>query len=427
MRKLWGSIAHTSGAKAYSLVVGLAILSITARFLGPEGRGQVAVVMTWIGMFCTFSYLSLGQVALHLISDDSKNEFIGNLLSSLIVMTVILTSICWLVAIGMYCYIPNNAFKNLPPLALLVGFITLPFMIWEQYGSVLLMGIDKVRLYNRYQIIGRTASVIAVILLTGIFSAGVPGVIGANLLGQSIVALGTIAFLIKYVHERGLSFKLKKSDTIRLLSGGFKLHFNAIGYFLFTSANVLILNEYHGAGQTAYFQLATSLLGVLMIIPQSASMVIYGKVTSLGPDRAWPYNRNLLLQTTIIMIGLSVIAAVVAPWGIVLLAGDAFEPAVQLFQWMLFGLIGMSFSAVMAPQWILRGYFWQAAGLTFLVGVINLAANFWLIPPYGMDGAVYAFLGTYVISIFGNGGMALHCEKKYRRHKLNKKEGGLYV
>jgi O-antigen/teichoic acid export membrane protein len=75
----------------------------------------------------------------------------------------------------------------------------------------------------------------------------------------------------------------------------------------------------------------------------------------------------------------------------------------------------MTFSTVMAPQWIGRGYFWQAAGLTILVGVINLAANFLLIPQYGMWGAIYAFLATYAFAVVANGAMAFWCQLQGRR------------
>jgi len=254
-----------------------------------------------------------------------------------------------------------------------------------------------------------------VLALVGGLGLGVIGVLEASLLGQVIVALGGIGFLVKFARDKGLACWPERNEIKALLSGGAKLHLNAIGTFLFTSVNVLILNSYHGAEQTGYFQLATQLLSVLMIIPQAASMVIFGKVSSLGPNGAWPDNRRLLIQITLGMIALSAIAAVLAPWSITLLAGEAFKPAVEPFQWMLLGLIGMTFSTVMAPQWIGRGYFWQAAGLTFLVGGINLAANFWLIPLYGMQGAVYAFLGTYLFSMFGNGAMAWHCQSNYRK------------
>ena len=414
LRELWINIAHTSGAKIYSLLIGVFTLSLTARLLGPEGRGQVATITTWVGMFSTFAYLSLGQVALHRMADDREQKRFGKLLGSLLLLTIVLTLAGWLAALGMYEYNPEGAFKGLPIVSLLVGFLALPFMIWEQYGSSLLMGLERIHIYNRYQVIGRTLSVAALFALVSILGFGVVGVLEANLLGQIIVAMGGIGFLFVFAREKGLACRPNKNEIKALLAGGAKLHLNAIGTFLFTSVNILILNNYHGAEQTGYFQLATQLLGVLMIIPQAASMVIYGKVTTLGPNSAWPDNKRLLLQISLGMIVLSAIAAVLAPWGIILLAGAAFQPAVQPFQWMLLGLVGMTFSTVMAPQWIGRGYFLQAAGLTFLVGAINLVANFWLIPLYGMQGAVYAFLGTYAFSIIGNGAMAWHCQCQYK-------------
>lgn len=410
MKQLWANIAHTSGAKVYSLLVGLMTLSITARLLGPEGRGQVAVITTWVSMFCTFAYLSLGQVALHRMADDPERRKFGHLLGSMVLLSVLLSFAGWLVAAGLYAYNPNGAFKGLPATELLVGFIALPFMVWEQYGSSLLMGLDRIRTYNRSQVFGRTINIVAVMTLVAGLGLGVSGVLISNLLGQMIAAVGGIGTLLVCVRQKGSVCKPEISEIKALLLGGAKLHLNAIGTFLFTTANVLILNNYHGAEETGYFQMATQLLGMLMIIPSAASMVIYGKVASLGPNGAWPDNKRLLIQITLGMMAISAFAAVLAPWGITLLAGEKFLPAAEPFQWMLLGLIGMTFSTVMAPQWIGRGYFWQAAGLTFLVGVINLAANFWLIPPYGINGAIYAFLGTYLFSVVGNGAMAMHCQ-----------------
>ena len=416
MRELWVNIAHTSGAKVYSLLIGILTLFLTARMLGPEGRGQVAAITTWVGMFSTFAYLSLGQVALHRMSTDHTQQRFGKLLGSLLFMAAMLTLAGWAVALGMYLVNPDlGIFKGLSPYLPVVGFLALPFMIWEQYGGSLLMGLERVRIYNRYQVIGRTITVAAVFVLVGGLGLGVAGVLEASLAGQVIVAVGGIGFLFAYARSKGLSCRADMSEIKALLVGGGKLHLNAIGAFLFTSVNILILNNYHGAEQTGYFQLATQLLGVLLIIPQAASMVISGKVTRLGPNAAWPHNRRLLFQITLGMIALSAFAAALAPWGITLLAGAAFQPAVEPFQWMLLGVAGMTFSTVMAPQWIGRGYFWQAAGLTFLVGIINLSANIWLIPQHGIRGAVYVFIGTYAFAFLSNGAMAWHCEMQYKK------------
>lgn len=414
MRELWRNIAHTSGAKIYSMLVGVFTLFLTARLLGPEGRGQVAIITTWVTMFCTFAYLSLGQVALHRMAEDRDQKYFGSLLGSLLLMAALLTLVGWLVAFGIYRWNPEGPFKGLGAFPLVLGFLALPFMIWERYGSSLLMGLERILIYNRYQIIGRTVSVAVLMVLVGGYGLGIAGVLEANLLGQVIVAIGGIKFLVTFARNKGLNCHPNKNEINALLSGSAKLHLNAIGAFLLNSANILILNHYHGAEQTGYFQLAVQLVGVLMLIPQAACMVIYGQVTRLGPNKAWSMNKSLLLQTTIGMMALSGVAAFFAPLALTLLAGEQFRPAVEPFQWMLLGLVGMTFSTVMTPQWISRGYFLQAAGLTFLIGGINLAGNFWLIPEQGIWGAVYVFLATYAFSIVGNGAMALHCEFESR-------------
>ncbi len=411
MRELWNNILHTSGARIYSVAIGILVLFLTARLLGPEGRGHVAAIQTWVNLFSTFAGLSLGQVALNRMASDPGHLRIGQLLGSLLLLTFVVTLLGWSVALIMILINPETAFKGLPSIALLIGFLALPLMIWEQYGSSLLIGLERIHTYNRSQIIGRTLSVFAVFILVAGLGLGVTGVMQANLLGQTIAALGGLGFLIKFSHEKGKHCRPKQSEIKALLSGGAKLHLNAIGTFLFASANVLILSYYHGAEQTGYFQLAVQLISVFMIAPQAASMVIFGKVTRLGPNGAWVDNKRLLIQMVFVMIVLSAIASITAPWVIPILVGNSFEPSIQLFQWMLLGLVGMTFSSMMAPQWIGRGYFILAAGITFSVGIVNLVASFYLIPTYGAMGAVYTHLFTYSLSIVGNGMMFLHCQK----------------
>lgn len=415
MRELWGTIAHTSGAKVYSLLVGLLSLFITARLLGPEGRGQVATINTWVLLFGTLGGLSLGQVALHRMAADASKARFGILLNSLVVLAIALTAISWVIAFGMYHFNPNGAFKGLATGALLIGFLSVPFIIWESYGSSLLIGLDRLRTYNRYQIFGRSMSVLAIVVLVWQLNLGVSGAIWAGLLGQVVVAMGGIGSIRAYVSDKRLERRVDTKEIAALLEGGVKLHLNTVGVFLYSSASVLVLNHFHGAEQAGYLQLATQLFNMLVIVPQAASMAMFGTVTNLGPDRAWPQNLRLLAQVSAGMFLLGGLAWLLAPALLTLMIGEEFRPAVDLFQLMLLGLIGITFSTVMAPQWIGRGYFTQTAILTLVVGATNFGANLLLVPKHGARGAVFAFLSTYAVSIVVNGLMAWHCQTEFKR------------
>ena len=418
MRQLWATVLHTSGAKIYSMAIGMLVLFATARLLGPEGRGHLAAVMAWVGLFSTFAYLSLDQVALHRLSQDLQRQRFAPLFGSLLLLAVVLTLLAWLCAATLYAVQPDGAFKGLSQWVLLAAFIGLPFMVWEHYASGLLAGLERVRLYNRALVVGRTVTMVAVLAFVGVLDWGVPGAVLGSTLGQVVVALGGIGFLVAHARQGGRRIGPDRQEVRALLSGAGKLHLNAIGTYLFASANILILNYYRSPEEVGQFQLAQQLLAMLMVLPQAASTVLFGRVASLGPAQAWQENKRMLVQVSAMMLAVAAAAALLAGWAIPLLAGPAFAPAVEPFRWMLVGLAGTTFSALMAPQWIGRGYFWQAATVTFAIGCVNLAGNLWLIPSHGMDGAVAVFVATYLVTLAVNLAMAWHCEARDKRVAL---------
>src|SRR4051812_45083101 len=98
MRDLWRSIGLTSGARIYSVAAGTAGVVITARALGPEGRGTIATAVTWSLLFATVGYLSLGQVAIHRATGRNSSQWLGPTLGVLLAMAAAVTVLGWLVA-----------------------------------------------------------------------------------------------------------------------------------------------------------------------------------------------------------------------------------------------------------------------------------------------------------------------------------------
>jgi O-antigen/teichoic acid export membrane protein len=409
MRDLWRSIGFTSGARIYSLLAGFVGLVITARALGPEGRGVVATAVTWSLLFATIGYLSLGQVAVHRAAGKKPEEWLGTTLGALLLIAGLVTLGGWTTAGVLYAATDGDAFGNIPLYALVLGFLTLPFLVWEQYGSLLLMSLNRINVYNRAEIVGRTAGIVLIVVLVAMAGAGVSGALIALVLAQVIVAAGGIRYLIR---RAGPTLRITRSTVREMLAGGVKLHLNAVGSFLFMSVAVLIVQNVRGSAETGAFQAAVQLIGVTLIIPQSAALVLYGEVARLGPDAAWRSNRTVIARLMPSMLVVAGVAALVAPVLIPLVLGEDFKSAVPVFQLLTVTLLGQTFSALMAPQWIGRGLFWQASVLTVATGVANVIATFLLVDAYGMKGAAYSLIGVSVILLAGNSLMAVWVSRR---------------
>jgi O-antigen/teichoic acid export membrane protein len=412
MRELWRSIGFTSGARIYSVATGALGLVITARTLGPDGRGTVAAAFTWTALFSTVGYLSLGQVANHRATGKPTDEWLPRVLPALVAMTAIVTVAGWVVAALLYLFSGGHAFGEMPVYALVLAFATLPFLIWEQYGSWLLVAVGKISFYNRREVAGRTLGLILIALLVGLAGAGVAGALVALLISQAVVAAAGLGYLRRLVAGR---VWFDRAFLRGMVLDGMKLHLNAVGTFLYLEGAILVVQAARGPSETGPFQVAVQLLTVAFLIPQATSMVLFGEVTRLGPNGAWPSNRRVLFILSGFMALLAAAGFLLAPTLIPLVFGDAFKSAVPVFQILVLGVVGQTFSAVMAPQWISRGLFWQSSLLTMALGLCHLLACILLVDAYGMKGAAYSLLGVYTVSVFGNGIMALWVEHRVRR------------
>src|ERR1700732_5059854 len=139
MKKFWLYVAETSAARIYGIIAGTASLVLTARLLGPSGRGVLAAVTSWAALFSGIAGLSLGQVAIYQASNSPDETWFRKTLGSLLAVDLLLSLLSGGVAAVMWVATRGNIFGHLPLVLLSIGFVAVPFQIWEQYSSNLLM------------------------------------------------------------------------------------------------------------------------------------------------------------------------------------------------------------------------------------------------------------------------------------------------
>src|SRR5947199_2410078 len=100
--RLWKAVTLTSGTKAYWMIGGMVAMIITARFLGPQGRGVIAAATSWVALFVTFGHFSLSNVIIYLLGDDNRERLLPIVTGSVLALTTLTTLLGWAIAAVMY-------------------------------------------------------------------------------------------------------------------------------------------------------------------------------------------------------------------------------------------------------------------------------------------------------------------------------------
>ena len=415
MRLIWLKIFATFSARTYSTAVEFATLLLTARILGPDGRGIVATILAWASLFSAFFGLSLGQVIVHRLGSNANANQLKLTFTALLPISLFLVLAGWVCAFFVYHQTESGSLKALPQGIVLLGFSLIPLMIWDSYCSHLLTASGRLHVYNRGVILGRTAGFGVMLLAIMVFGLGAYSPILGSMTSVLLVIL-TALYGIRDSLSRPL--KICMQEIASLLVGGLKLHINTIGSFLLMTVDVIILAQFRGMEEVGWYQAATQFIAVPLMLPAVITMVLFSKVAEDGPDRLWTVHRQLIWQIMALTGAVALVCYFIAPALVILLLGTGFSETVPVFRILLLAMLGMCFSQLMVSQWIARGLFLQASLITITVGITNVILNFMFIPKYGMYAAAWTTIGAFSISILTNGIFALLIESRWKNLRV---------
>lgn len=401
-----------SAARIYGVVIGMAAMFVTARFLGPEGRGVLATIVAWVTLTATMAGLSLGEVSQHRLQKRYRTDWLPEILGTMVFFAVTLSALAGLIVFALYRATDGALISGLPTVVVVVAFIALPLMIWDDYAQYLLFAVGKARTFNIMQMVGGTIGLGSIVLLLVVFGLGVLGALVAQIFTQALMSLVSLVALTRAAAGR-LVVSLREARE--MAGGALRLHVNTIGVILLAHTDTLMLNHLATTSEVGWYQLGYQLILVMLIVPQAGSMILYSRMAEVGPDQLWVEQKKLIIQVLGLMVLLSSVAYFAAPLAVALLAGAAFEPSVSVFRWLLPVLLGMSLAQLMAPQWIARGIFIPTSILTICAAIANAGLNYLWIPAHGMIGAVWATLVSYFgLVVIVQLSFAVWCDTKHQ-------------
>ena len=367
---------------------------IAARALGPAGRGTYAVAAAIGAIGVQFLNLGLHSTNSYFLSKD--HSLLPSLLANALFAGFLLGG-TGAMALGGAFYIWRQA-----PLS---GFMLVLALIWIPVGTAyllvvnLLMGLLRVRLFNTIELVNKVlaaASIAAAVLL----GARRPEVFFSLVLFAMLAGfLLALRSLMRLSPEKiQLSLPLFRQN-FRL---GWKVYICCLLAFIVIKIDLLMVKSMLGATAAGYYSIPGTLADYVLLLPTGVAAILFPKLSGMTDDSE---KRSLMLKavagSSVGLLGILAVLALFARFFIVLLFGRAFAPSAAPVLFLLPGILFLGIETVLVQYLNSCGFPFSVVVLWIASTVLNIGANLWAIPRYGINGAAAVSSVSYLFALLG--------------------------
>jgi O-antigen/teichoic acid export membrane protein len=385
------------GFRVFTVAAMLTITVLTARWLGPEGRGVFALVVLASSIGVTLLG-GMGSALAYQISNLGRPE-----------RAVVTNAVALALGIGLLAFLGTAVvylvWDDADLWWLVVAGAAQPPLLAGTALTWAFLGADDHGNYNRAII---APSAFLLVFLLALLGPGQLAGEGESPVLRALVAwllaqCATVAWLLWLGRRRWLPAALRTitpTGIVGMLAFGVQTGVADLISFFNYRADVFLLQFFRGAGEVGVYSVAVQVAEGLWFISSAIGVAIYARVGQLSVEEAAELTARSMRHALFIILVLAV-GAMAAAWLVFPLAfGAAYDDAVVAF-WLLapgiwiFGL-GRIFST----------FFTNALGrprVPLLIAATSLAISvplcLVLIPPLGMNGAAIATSASYAASM----------------------------
>jgi len=387
-------VAATFASRVLLVGLGVASSVLTARGLGPGGRGVLATLGALAGIG-----LQLGNLGLH-ASNTYQVSRQPDLLSP--VWANSLRTAAWLglgLTLLMICtasLFPELLGKIPLPLLLPVA-LCIPFQLVTLFGLNLLVGLGRVPLFNALEVVFRAAGVGGLILALLLLGGDVRWVLILNL----VIAMGgavAVARILDGMVRRSGGGEPKTSLSLFRASVGYgaKAYVAALLAYLIVRSDMLLVNTLRGTAEAGIYSIAVQIADLIYLLPMSIGMVLFPRLSRHGEGDPI-FATKVVRHTAFLMLLLCTAAALVASPVIGLLYGPSFAPAVLALWWLLPGIWAYGVTNPIATHLASAGMPLPAVLVWVPPLILNVVLNLSWIPRWGIQGAAASSSLAYLL------------------------------
>ena len=386
-------VRSTLGAQIFILLLGASTGVMSARLLGPQGRGELAAAILWPSALLVLGSMGLNQ---SMVFHTGRRLFPASEIWTGGIVLAALRSAVVILAGLVVLPLVLRTYPRVVQISALALLLTTPIWILSGCAGSLLQGRLKLAIFN------------ATRAATPLFYAAALGLV--MLLRKADLAYVVVAQIFGLVAGAGVTLGLLQKDgrprlawngaACRALAKyGLKTQFESVNTYINQRADQLLLSLFVPPRELGLYVVAVTLSSVVAFFPQAMGIVTLANGSNLPPVEA---KQTIAHSFRLSFVWLFVTCAaifVVAPWLVTFLFGARFAGAVLACRILLPGTLFLGLRQVLYEGARALGrpavpsY---AEGFGTVVTIVGLSL---LLPRFGFVGAAIASTFAYGTSL----------------------------
>jgi O-antigen/teichoic acid export membrane protein len=385
----------TSTVVVQAVILGLGVISgiLAARLLGPQGRGELAVVILWPSLLVFLAATGVNQAIVFLTGKHAfeSSEILGTSAAvGLVQSLLVLLAGVVIIPLALRSYSPEvRRFSYL-------FLVSSPFLILSGYPGSIFQGRMELGRFNLLRTVSPAVYAAGLSVLFVIHQHALENVVSLQVFAYCI------SFLIGYwlLHGEGLArFRWNQVACRRILAFGSRSQLGNITNYVNRSADQLVLSLLVPPRDLGLYAVAVTVSGAVAFLPQAAGMVTLASGSnSDGDEAARIVARNFRFSLAWLVVACAALFVAAGPL-IRVAFGPAFAGSTLACRILLPGMVAVGLNQVLYdgarsfghPE--LPSYSEGAAMLITLLGL------YLFLPKYGFVGAAIASTSAYLGSL----------------------------
>ena len=379
---LRNNIIQTIAGKSAILLLNFAVVVLSTRLWGTEGRGAIALFIANLSLISSVTNIFTGSSVSYFLSKYSLSK-------------LILQAYLWVFAAAVILGIVFRIYDHATPSVFL--FVVAVLVGFTAFHSSVFIGEQRIGYYNLITVVQPVFQIGAMLLFYFWIDKSYFAYFYGMILSYFFVFV-ICKTLTKKTHGK-ISYHLDNSAAKDTFLFGWQIELSNFLQFFNYRLSFYFLNYFMGTASVGVFSIGVTISEAIWIVSRSISLVQYSNVVKQGNTKDSRDETKITAKYSLFISLLCLVFVLCLPEQVFsFVFGRGFEGVKQVIVWLSPGILAIAISNV-------YGNYFSAIGKTKIlilksaVGVVfTVGLSFWLIPILQITGACLVNASSYVAS-----------------------------